>query len=138
MKRNRTEGAVDSVGIHILLDYWGADFPADESVWRQTCCQAVQAMRATLLGFHFHSFSPQGCSGVAILAESHLAFHSWPELDYVGIDIFTCGDTDCLDKAVQVLHRHLQPSSVSVRKIVRGSEPVSAGEIPLRPTHEAL
>ena len=41
----------------------------------------------------FHKFSPQGVSGVVVISESHLAIHTWPELGYAAVDVFTCGDS---------------------------------------------
>jgi len=51
---------------------------------------AAKESGATILGESFHQFSPQGVSGVIIIAESHLTVHTWPEHGYAGADIFTC------------------------------------------------
>ena len=59
---------------------------------------------ATLLHIHTHKFSPQGVSGVAILAESHISVHTWPEIGYGAFDVFMCGDAEQMN-AVGVLSR---------------------------------
>src|SRR5690554_910575 len=53
----------------------------------------TKAARATIISHNFHKFSPYGVSGVVVIAESHVAIHTWPEYDYAAVDIFTCGDT---------------------------------------------
>lgn len=55
---------------------------------------AAGVMRATVMGSHFHTFSPHGVSGVVIIAESHLTVHTWPEHRYAAVDVFSCGDLD--------------------------------------------
>jgi len=55
---------------------------------------AAHIMRATIVGSHFHAFSPYGVSGVVIIAESHLTIHTWPEHQYAAVDVFSCGDLD--------------------------------------------
>ena len=82
--------------------------------------EAVDAIGATLLNLHVHTFSPQGVTGLAVLAESHLSLHSWPEHGYLAADVFTCGDRVEPTKAVDVLKRHFQPQRVEVMEIARG------------------
>ena len=66
---------------------------------------------ATLLHIHVHPFSPYGgLSGVAILAESHISFHSWPEARFASWDIFMCGATEP-EKAIQLLQQNLPIST---------------------------
>ena len=73
--------------------------------------QAAEASGATVVAHKFHQFAPQGVSGAVIVAESHLAIHTWPEYNYCSVDIFTCGDhTDNL-AALQVLKRALNSQS---------------------------
>ena len=63
---------------------------------------AARAMNATIVGSHFHAFSPHGVSGVVVIAESHLTVHTWPEHDFAAVDIFSCGDLD-LDAGIALL-----------------------------------
>jgi S-adenosylmethionine decarboxylase len=51
----------------------------------------VDAAQATLLHIHVHHFQPNGISGVAVLAESHISIHTWPEVGYAAMDVFMCG-----------------------------------------------
>jgi S-adenosylmethionine/arginine decarboxylase-like enzyme len=76
---------------------------------------------ATQLNFvilhrHFHSFSPQGVTGFLLLAESHIAVHSWPELRYVHITLASCKDTD--ESVQQVITTVIEPVAEQVKTIV--------------------
>lgn len=66
----------------------------DESFIRQVLIQAVGKARAKLLDLTSHKFEPQGVTAVAMLAESHISVHTWPEKGFVALDVFTCGQTD--------------------------------------------
>ncbi len=107
-------------GSHLLLEFWGAKNLDDLELVEDTFRRAVEACGATLLGMKFHHFSPYGgISGVAIVMESHLTIHSWPELSYAAIDIFLCGGLDPY-KAVPVLKDAFQPEKVQVIELKRG------------------
>ena len=75
---------------------------------------------ATLLHIHTHKFSPQGVSGVAVLAESHITCHTWPEIGYGAFDVFMCGGAEPL-RAVAVLQRHFCTQDVRVTELRRGA-----------------
>jgi S-adenosylmethionine decarboxylase len=75
---------------------------------------------ATLIKMDVHRFQPYGMSGVAILAESHLAVHTWPELGYAAVDAFTCGDHVNPDVAVRVLSAGFRAQSCTTMQINRG------------------
>jgi S-adenosylmethionine decarboxylase proenzyme len=117
---------MQSVGRHLLVDCWGCGRRADDADGVRTAIQrAVDAMAATLLSLEVHEFSPQGLTAVAILAESHLALHSWPEEDYVAIDAFTCGEAVRAEAGIDLLLDFLEPASVSRRSIARGRSRVA-------------
>jgi len=75
---------------------------------------------ATVLGESFHRFSPQGVSGVLIIAESHLTIHTWPEHGYAAADIFTCGTTVQPEKAADIIIERFAPGNHSVMQMFRG------------------
>ncbi len=107
-------------GVHLLLEFWGAKNLDDLELVEETFRKAVEACGATLLSMKFHHFSPYGgISGVAIVMESHLTIHSWPELGYAAIDIFLCGGVDPY-KALPVLKEAFQPERVQVMELKRG------------------
>ncbi|HBI26269.1 MAG TPA: adenosylmethionine decarboxylase, partial [Peptococcaceae bacterium] len=68
----------------------------------------------------FHKFSPQGVSGVVIISESHLTIHTWPELGYAAVDVFTCGDKINPWDACKHLSEILQAEHVTATEMRRG------------------
>lgn len=107
-------------GTHVLIDLWdGSDFD-DAKIIENALRAAVEACGATLLHIHLHEFSVNGgISGVAVLAESHISVHTWPEFNFAAFDVFMCGDCDPL-KAVPVLKRTFAPKRVEVVEQMRG------------------
>lgn len=107
-------------GTHLIVDLWGAEGIDDLEHVDETLRECVDAAEATLLHIHLHHFTPNdGISGVAVLAESHISIHSWPESDYAALDIFMCGDAKP-HQAVEVLRRRFKPSRVVVEEHRRG------------------
>jgi S-adenosylmethionine decarboxylase len=86
---------IQSLGRHILAEFYDCDGNAINNLdLIETVMQdAAKACGATVVESRFHQFAPQGVSGVVIIEESHLAIHTWPELEYAAIDLFTCGDS---------------------------------------------
>ena len=83
-----------TLGRHILAEVFGCEpslLNAPQAVERIMVRAALQA-GAEVREVAFHHFSPQGVSGVVVISESHLAIHTWPELRYAAVDVFTCGD----------------------------------------------
>ena len=106
-------------GVHLIIDLHGArrldDIDYIESIMRR----CVEAAGATLLHLHLHRFRPDGVSGVAVLAESHISIHTWPAAGYAALDIFMCGDTDP-DKCVPILREAFAAKHVDVSEVLRG------------------
>jgi S-adenosylmethionine decarboxylase len=82
--------------------------------------EAVTACGATLLGLEVHKFKPHGVTGVAVIAESHISIHTWPEFDYAAIDIFTCGNKVNPEKAIKALKKYYSPEHVQMVEVRRG------------------
>ena len=78
---------------HFLLELYGCDYEKlnDESFLRCTLNNAAKLAKATVLHLVSNKFEPQGVTAIALLAESHLSIHTWPESRYSAVDIFTCG-----------------------------------------------
>lgn len=107
-------------GTHLIIDLWDAK-RIDDLAWVGRTLEAcVAAAGATLLHIHLHHFTPNGgVSGVAVLAESHISIHTWPERSYAALDVFMCGRADPF-KAVAVLEAAFGPCRVSVTTHLRG------------------
>jgi len=86
----------DVLGYHYLAEYHSCDISVidSESDISEILLEAARVSGATIIDSFFHSFSPQGVSGVIVIAESHISIHTWPEHGYAAVDLFSCGDFD--------------------------------------------
>ncbi len=109
------------LGKQIIVDCWGcnAQIASAEAV-RVALGEAIAKARVTLLNLSVHEFHPQGVSAVALLAESHLFVHTWPEKSYLALDFFSCGDRAGLERAVAAICAAFSPSQTRVQEIERG------------------
>lgn len=107
-------------GLHLLIDYWGCQGMQDEQGIGETLREAAKACGATVLDVQLHSFGEgSGVTGVATLAESHISIHTWPEIDYVALDVFVCGTCKPY-AALDVLADFFQPARSQVSVHERG------------------
>ena len=106
-------------GLHLIIDIRGGSNLDCIDTVEEALRRAVRACRATLLHIHLHKFSPQGVSGVAVLAESHISVHTWPELGYAAFDVFMCGDTDP-GAAIEIFRDAFNADTVEVQELQRG------------------
>ena len=110
-------------GTHLIIDLWDAEHLDDMTRVEAALQACVEASGATLLHMHLHHFTPnQGVSGVAVLAESHISVHTWPERGYAALDVFMCGDTNP-HAAVEVLRTAFCAKRVAVSEHLRGRAP---------------
>jgi S-adenosylmethionine decarboxylase len=107
-------------GRHLIIDFWEAEGLDDKDRIEQAMIDAVEAAGATLLHIHLHTFTPTGgISGVAVLAESHISVHTWPERGYAAFDVFMCGSAEP-KKALSVLKEALTPKRFVLAEHKRG------------------
>lgn len=115
----RSEGVVHA-GTHLLIDFWDASDLDDIAVAEAALREAALACGATILHVHVHSFSENGgISGVAVLAESHISVHTWPEIGYAAFDVFMCGRCEP-HNAIPVFRRRYRPGREAVEERRRG------------------
>jgi S-adenosylmethionine decarboxylase len=111
------------MGGHCIVDFWGASHLTDAKWLTDALEEASKAAGATLLNIFLHEFpSSGGITGVALLAESHMSIHTWPENGYAAIDIFMCGRANP-QLALDVLILRLRPTHSFVKHLVRGAGP---------------
>ena len=106
---------------HILLELYRCDYEKlnDESFLRCSLNRAAKLANATVLNLISNKFEPQGVTAIALLAESHLSIHTWPESNYSAVDIFTCGQNMMPELASQYLIQALKAEEHSLRVIER-------------------
>jgi S-adenosylmethionine decarboxylase len=114
------KNGVECAGTHLIIDLLGADRLDDIELIDRTLRECVRTAGATLLHIHLHHFTPNcGVSGVAVLAESHISIHTWPERGYAALDIFMCGDARP-ELCVNVLKHAFRPKETRVTEHLRG------------------
>lgn len=109
-------------GIHLIIDCIGAKNLSSLPMVERCLRDAIVASGATLLHIHLHHFTPNGgISGVAVLAESHISIHSWPENGYAALDVFMCGEADP-HKTIEVIQAAFEPDELRCNEILRGKD----------------
>ena len=115
-----TRHGMQFAGTHLILDLWDARKLSDSEIVETGLRQAAEEAGATLLNLDLHCFTPNGgITGVAILAESHISIHTWPERAYAAVDVFMCGDAEPY-KAVEVLRDAFRPRQITLSEHRRG------------------
>ena len=111
----------DLLGKHCILELYGCHQGKlnDEAFVRTTITAAAKYAGATLLNLITHHFEPQGVTGLALLAESHISIHTWPENQYAAVDVFTCGDHTMPDKACEFVKNELLAKEYSLKILER-------------------
>ena len=106
---------------HYLLELYRCDYEKlnDESFLRCTLNNAAKLANATVLNLISNKFEPQGVTAIALLAESHLSIHTWPEVQYSAVDIFTCGQNMKPDLSCKYLIQSLKAEEHLMRVINR-------------------
>jgi len=110
---------VRCAGVHLIVDLHEAQDLDNIDLIERTLRRCVDAARATLLHIHVHHFQPNGVSGVAVLAESHISIHTWPDAGYAALDVFMCGNASP-DACIPVLREAFRAKRVEVNELLRG------------------
>lgn len=117
-------GETPSLGSHLLIELFDChkeSLELEKSVGKAMRDAAVES-EATVVAQSFHEFKPWGVSGAVIIQESHYTIHTWPEHGYAAVDLFYCGGTVHVDKAVDVLRERFQPKRIKFLVVRRGIE----------------
>jgi S-adenosylmethionine decarboxylase len=107
-------------GTHLLVELWNGKHFSSLPKIRKILKNCVKSCRATLLKISLHKFSPSGgISGVAIIAESHISIHTWPEYNYAALDIFVCGKVNPYH-AISAIKEGFRPEKFQIVEVKRG------------------
>jgi len=109
-----------TAGVHILAEFWGARIIEDTQELEQMLIEAAEKAGCTSVQTISKKFEPQGVTGMILLTESHLTIHTWPELDYIAIDFFACGDNALPLKGIAHLEQQLKPRKAQIKEVARG------------------
>ena len=119
---------MQALGRHLLLELFDCDAEAINSLdnVKASMVEAAKRAQATIVDVVFHEFNPFGISGVVVIAESHLAIHTWPERDGATLDVYvcnyTCDNTGKAEAVYKTLTKALKPADVLVERIQRGRD----------------
>src|SRR5207237_1463784 len=127
---------LNALGRHLLLEMFDCDPDAINSLEavKGALIEAAKRAQATIVDVVFHEFNPFGISGVVVIAESHLAIHTWPEYRYAAVDVFSCGDVLQPQAAADHLVAELGAARASVVELQRGTF-LSSVPMPHKPAH---
>lgn len=111
-----------SLGSHLLVELFGCKgsmLEAEKTVG-EVMVEAARVSEATIVEQSFHEFKPYGVSGAVIIQESHYTIHTWPEHGYAAVDLFYCGGTVKVHRAVELLQDRFQPKRIKFLVVRRG------------------
>ena len=115
---------MDTIGHHYIAEASGCkpDVIGKVEAVERILVRAAEVAGVQVWSISFHRFDPNGVSGVVVISESHMSLHTWPEVGYVALDIFTCGDTAKPEKAVQWALKEFGATNVHITEVTRGLE----------------
>lgn len=118
-------------GVHYILELYGCPFAVldNEELVREAVTRAAGTACCHVLGLSSHKFSPQGVTAVALLQESHLSIHTWPERGYAAADIFTCGQPAKAGLACEQLTARFGAARHTLLVVPRGLGPAVRHEL---------
>lgn len=112
---------VPFAGRHLLIECFGAHANLDANALEALLKNSAKAGGATVLSCHLHGFGKGGgVTGVALLAESHITVHTWPERGYAAFDVFMCGNCEAM-RAARVIEEAVPGAAVDIRTVDRPS-----------------
>ena len=116
------EGNQLALGKHLLLELMDCNHELlnDIEYLRKALSDVAGQIGATVIKDSFYQFTPQGVSGVVIIAESHISIHTWPEYNYAAVDVFTCGDSVKPEEAARLIVQRLEAKKHSSTELRRG------------------
>jgi S-adenosylmethionine decarboxylase proenzyme len=125
------ESKLFTLGRHLLAEFYDCEpnILNNVSLIENEMTQAAVLAGATIVQKNFHHFSPYGVSGVVVIAESHLAIHTWPEYGYAAVDLFTCGESVDPVIAYEHLRKQLHASTAFYSELKRGLLNEESGQL---------
>lgn len=112
----------DTKGHHYIVEASGCDPQIIGSIDRvqDILIRGAETAGAKIWAISFNRFPPNGVSGVVVISESHISVHTWPEVGYAALDIYTCGKDTEPEEAVYQIVKEFQAESVHITELTRG------------------
>lgn len=113
-----------TIGYQVLIDIYECDYKKMEDIVyiKEMMIELANILKTNIRKVVFEKFEPYGISGVLIISESHLTIHTWPEYNYVGIDIFTCSKKVEYNEALNYLLEKLGTNKYEIKELYRGTK----------------
>lgn len=126
---------MQSLGKQLIVELYGCDRSLlDDPIHSERILvDAINQSGATIIQPFFHQFSPHGVSGVVVIAESHVAIHTWPEYGYCAVDVFTCGSQVKPELIAEHIRAGFGASEVSIMEVKRGTLDLPEQELRHKP-----
>ena len=112
----------ENIGYQVLIDIYECDYNLMEDMEyiKAMMIDVARILKTNIRQIAFEKFQPYGISGVLIISESHITIHTWPEYNYVGIDIFTCSKKIDYHKTIEYLLKKLKTKKYEIKEFKRG------------------
>ncbi len=113
-----------AMGVHYLIDFYGVEplLISYAEMMQEVIGGVVKNNNFTVIGEKFNQFEPYGVSGIYLLAQSHISFHTWVVEGIMTLDIFTCGAEEDAIKAIEQMKVLFKPKRNTVKRVLRGDE----------------
>ncbi|SDF48368.1 adenosylmethionine decarboxylase [Sporomusa acidovorans] len=110
------------IGRHLTTDMYGCnrDHLTDLEFVKSAMLTSIKEAGLSVIDIIDHQTEPQGLTIIALLGQSHMSIHTFPQLNYAAVDIFTCGDYSHSDRVITILKRFLKPEKTRTTNIMRG------------------
>ena len=110
------------IGRHALVEFWGVSVEIlnDADKLQKMFEEGLRNSGANVIKILFHKFTPQGVTGIALIAESHVSIHTWPEHNYAAVDVFSCGESMDFNVLLSHFESVLKPNKVDKQEFARG------------------
>ena len=114
---------MDIKGQHFVIDAFECDVNLldQADLLKELLTKAVDDLEMEILSTYFHSFTPQGVTGVIVISTSHISIHTWPEHGYAALDLYTCGEQEIWPILRELLVK-MKATHASVYEIARGAD----------------
>jgi len=134
-EEHKMKNSLNSLGTHLLVEYYNCDRDILNNLEtiKEYMREAAEKCGATIINDIFHMFNPHGVSGVVVIAESHLAIHTWPEYGFAAVDLFTCGNDVDPWKAFAYLKQKLNAKYHLTMEMKRGVLETQGEELMFKP-----